>query len=238
MRSRARTALAAVVLAAAVGGVPAAASAGPDQARLAAVKARGDAAIASRLTTLAADAGLIRSAVHLGPGDRSALSGLVSGQQSGLLALRSTIDGDTTVAQAVADVESIVTSYRVYALVDPKVHLVIAADRGAAAAVGLTGVETSLRQAIAAEQAAGHDVPAGRDVPAAQAGLARLTTEVTAISVTVSQIPGEVLPLTPAGYPGNRATLVAAAGSLAAARQDLVQAAQLAHRIIVDLGGS
>ena len=236
MRSRTRTAVAAVVLAMAVGGAPpvarAGASPGPDQARLAAVKARGDAAVSARLATLAAATGLIGSAVDLGPGERSALSNLVSGQQSGLTALRSTIDGDTTVAQAVADVESIVTSYRVYVLTAPKVHLVIAADRGAAAAAGLTGVVASLREAIAAEQGA------GRDVAAAQAGLARLTTEVAAVSVAVGQVPGEVLPLTPAGYPANRATLVAAAGSMAPAHQDLVQAVQLAHRIIVELGGS
>ena len=192
------------------------------------IKARGDAAIAAREATLTEDRGLAGSAAHLTDGDRTALEGLIADTQEGLAQLRQTIDGDTEISQAVADVDSIVTSYRVYALVDPKIHLVLAADRGAAAVAGFAPLMASLQAAVGTSPG----------LTAARGLLSRLQHEVAAAAEVISQIPGQVLPLTPAGYPANRSTLVAAAGSLATARADLGQAATDARTVIAGLGAA
>jgi hypothetical protein len=199
------------------------------EARLAAIKAKADAAIAAREAILTADGSIATTAAHLSDPDRAALESLISANQSGLDQLRQTIDSDTTESQAIADAESIVTSYRIYTLVDPKVHLVVAADRGAAAVVGFASIQAELQTAIA------ESASAGRNVSGARASLAQLQVDVQNASAIIGQVPGQVLPLTPAGYPGNRSTLVAAAGSLVTARSDLEQAATAGQSVITDL---
>jgi len=199
--------------------------------RLAAVKAAGAAAIAARQAILGTDDALAASATHLPGGVGAELQSLVEANESGLDQLGETINADTQVSQAIADVESIVTSYRIYTLVGPKVSLVVADDHGAAVLTEFGPLTANLQTAITQAAAA------GRDVSGAQGLLSQLQGDVAAATAIVSEAPGQVLPLTPAGYPANRSTLVAAAGSLGTARADLEQAAADAQGILGDVGG-
>src|SRR5438874_1065316 len=76
----------------------------------------------------------VHDATHLTAADRDALTTQLAAETSGLTALKAKIDADTDLATLRADLRDIVTQYRVYLLMDPKVHLVIGADRVLAAA--------------------------------------------------------------------------------------------------------
>src|SRR5439155_10089617 len=92
------------------------------------LKARGDFEIDRRLRTLADLTRRVHDATHLTAADRDALTTQLAAETSGLTALKAKIDADTDLATLRADLRDIVTQYRVYLLMDPKVHLVIGAD--------------------------------------------------------------------------------------------------------------
>src|SRR5205823_6265817 len=94
-----------------------------------ALKARGDFEIDRRLRTLAYLSRRVHDATHLTADDSDALTTQLAAETSGLTALKAKIDADTDLATLRADLRDIVTQYRVYLLMDPKVHLVIGADR-------------------------------------------------------------------------------------------------------------
>jgi len=197
------------------------------QARLAFLKARGNGAINVRLHTLSNDGTLVTSAVHLTQSDQSTLASLISADEAGLSSLETTIDNDTTVPQATTDVRSIVTSYRIYVLVDPKIHLTVATDRGLAAVA-------TFQQLASADQTEITAATSG-NIAAAKTALSSMNNEVVLAENLLTPVPGEVLPLVPAGYPANKPTLQGAATSLRQARQDLGMAQAYAGQVQSDL---
>lgn len=97
-------------------------------AQLACIRQRAATAVGDRESALREMAADLDGSAAIGAGDKSTLLGQVSADESGLETLLGTINSDTSVAQARADTETIVTGFRVYLLEGPKVHLVIAAD--------------------------------------------------------------------------------------------------------------
>jgi len=188
------------------------------QPGMAALKERAATAIGHRVDWLGVLASRVSNAEYLISSDRSTLQGQISSASDGLKSLGTKIQGDSDYATLRADVNTIVTGYRVYVLVTPKVHIVIAADRISAIAKKLADVEAKIQKAI--DKAKAH----GKDTASAQAALDDMKTKVDAAASAVSGVPASVLPLTPAGYPGNRSTLEAARTSLQTARADLVAA--------------
>jgi hypothetical protein len=188
---------------------------------------RSNAAISARLAVLAGDAHLVQSAKHLSPTNAAALSNLITSDESGLSALKTKIDGDTSLASCHADAMTIVTGYRVYVLVEPQVHLTIAADRISAVAETLRDVATRLETRLAQRKAQGKEVD-----PGAQDAVNDLNARVAAATAAVSGVPSQVLALTPAGYPANKATLQSARGALETARHDVVLATADAGRAV------
>ena len=222
-------AAAAVTLAVALAG-PAAAQAQTDTTTVAAgrraevrsdaidaLKARGDYEIDRRLHTLADLTKRVQNAEHLTAANRDALTQQLAAETSGLTALRAKIDADTDLATLRADLRDIVTQYRVYLLMDPKVHLVVAADRALAAADAFDKVFAKLDGKLGVDQAKLADAKAKVADARKQAG----------------GVPGSVIPLQPPDYPGNRPTLVSARDNLRTARQDL-RAARAEVQQLVD----
>ena len=183
--------------------------------RLDQLKQRADAEIQRRLTTLQADSVLVSKATHLTDANRNSLSSLIATDQNGLTALKSTIDGDTDLASALKDARRIVTDFRIYVLVEPQVHLTVAADRVAAIADRFADLDTKLQAKI---DTAKQD---GKDTATEQQALDDAKSKVADASRSASGVPSSVLALTPAGYPGNRDTLVQARGELETAHTDL-----------------
>ena len=194
---------------------PASADTPRQDAVLARLKTRGDAEIARRLTTLDQLSHVISDAKHISDGDKTTLTTIVVNDRSGLTTLKTKIDADTDVATARVDVQSIVTSFRVYVLLMPQVHLVRASDVGLDAVTRLDGLAARLQTRIDADRAA------GKDVTRAQASVDDLKAQTKAAAGVLAPVPDQVTSLTPPQWPGAQSTLKSARESLRTARHDL-----------------
>lgn len=188
-----------------------------------------DNAITRRLSDLRQVESDVNAAVHVTATDRSSLDAILSATTLGLMALETKIDADTTLVTLRADCASIVTGYRVYLLVDPQARLVVGADRALAASATLNSLAGLLQTTITQKQGA------GKNVTAATSELTQLTGDIQAAQSSASPVPGQIVPLTPDGYPGNRPTLVSARSELATAQRDLTAGIQAAQTAIADL---
>lgn len=199
-----------------VGATAAQAAPGATMARL---KAAGDSAITSRLAVLQQLTSEVTGAKHLNAGDASTLLGQISADISGLTQLKATIDAETNGANLVTELKSVVTSYRVYVEMVPKVHLVRAADWVVDVTTTIGGVEPKLQAAITAKG----------NPAAAVAAYGDLVSKVSAAQGLAGGLAGQLEGLTPAQYPTpaqatlhtDRQTLGTAASDLKQARADL-----------------
>jgi hypothetical protein len=180
------------------------------------LRAFGDCEIARRITTLDDLASRVSSSKVLTSSDATALSAKISSTKTGLLALKSAIDAETSIPTLKADVVKIAVDFRVYLLVVPQVHLVTAADGVLAAQTPFNDVSGRLAERIAAAKAA------GKDTTAAQAHLDAMNAAVAQAIALAKPIPGRVLPLKPADWNSGAAGPV-----LTKARTDLAQAHSL-----------
>ena len=219
--------IAAAVAAATIAPAAAApATSGMTSARMAYLKARGHLAIQRRLNEIERLTTLVNGATHLSSANRSALLSKLSSDTSGLQALDTKIQGDTDATTLRTDLESIVTAYRIYVLVAPQVHLVVASDRVAA----LIDLGNSIASKIQAkiDAAKGN----GKDVKAAQAALDDMKKQLADAAAAIGGVAASVIALTPSGYPGNRTTLLSARSSILSARAHLATARADAHAAV------
>jgi hypothetical protein len=196
--------------------------------KLAAGKARCDAAITARFATLDGLNGLITASKHLTDADRSALSANVNSTRDGLTALKTQIDADSTAATLKADCALIVTQYRVYKLVAPRVHLVNGADAALAAVDVFNSANTKLTAAIASAPSRGVDPTKITDAQAKQNDMNAKTTDA---STQATPVIANLVALNPADITSgtgtnptitaSRATLQTVHGDLVTAREDL-----------------
>ena len=216
-----RTSVAAVTVAGALAAVaPARAqTATPQpQSTLVLCKAVGNQEIANRLAILSALRGTVGGAVDVSSAHRTALLNLIDSDRTGLGSLDSAIQHDSTLSQCRSDVQAIVTRFRVYVLVVPQVHLVIAADVLTSVGTTFAGLEAPLAAAIQAAT-----LNDGQRQRATQA-LNDLRASVTAAAAALAGQASTVLSLTPAHYPGTITTLQGVRSNLKAARADLGKA--------------
>lgn len=183
-----------------------------------ACKQAGNTAITNRITVLNDLASRVNAAKDLTSTHRSALTTLISNDKSGLTQLDATIQADTTLSQCRTDVQSIVTAYRVYVLVVPQVHQVIAADVLSTVDTTFAGLEGPLGTAI--QNANLNNGQRQR----AEDALHDFTGNVTAAGNDLQGQADLVLSLTPTGYPGTTTTLHSTHAKLEAAHDALQRA--------------
>lgn len=173
-----------------------------------------------RVATLNALSARITAAKSLTSSDSAALKSEVAASSSGLTSLKATIDAETDIPTLRADIAKIVSDYRVYLLVAPQVHLVIAADAVLATQTKFADINTKLAARIASAKAA------GKNTDAAQADLDAMNAAVTAAVGLAGPLPAQLLPLTPAQYNGGTAgpILVSARSAVTTARNDVKNA--------------
>ncbi|HJT38131.1 MAG TPA: hypothetical protein VJ818_06875 [Actinomycetota bacterium] len=199
---------------------------GMTQARMTYLKARGHLAIEARLNELQRLTALVNGATHLTASNRSSLLTKLSSDTSGLQALDSKIQADTDATTLRSDLVSIVTAYRIYVLVAPQVHLVVASDRIAAfVSLGDTIADKIQTKIDAAKSS-------GKDVKAAQAALDDMRKQLSQASAAIAGLAPSVIALTPSGYPGNRSVLLNARSSILSVRAHLVLARTDAHTAV------
>ena len=195
--------------------------------RLEQVKSRGGAEINRRLSTLNALAGRISGAAKLSSADKTTLTNEVSSEIHDLTLLKAKLDAETVLASAFADAKAIVTEYRVYALVVPKVGLVRAADDQQVVESKLVALEAKLRTRIAAAQ------NAGKHVDSLQVQLDDLASKVSAAQTISPTVEAEVIALQPTDFNSDHAVLSGYRDQLSVAHRDN-QAALMDVREIID----
>lgn len=184
------------------------------------------AAITRRVLALQERLTAAKSIARLNDADRSALTSQLQDQINGLTNLSARIQGDGNDADLRADIQRIVTDYRVYVLTIPKARGVVVADIELAAADRITSLADRLSTAI--DQAKG-------DTTDARADLGQLRSKLTAVSGAVTPLPAGLLGLQPAGYPANRPVLEQTRQALRTGRAGLADAASLVRRVVTDL---
>ncbi len=137
-----------------------------------------------------------------------------------LTTLKTKIDSDTDAVTLKTDKQSIVSNYRVFALLLPQVQFTAHADIVMQLAKQMTSDNATIQAKIAAEKAA------GKDVAALNTLMADRTSKLTDAATAAGNAQAELAPLTAAGYPGNKAILTSAHNVLQNARQDLTDAYQ------------
>ena len=188
-----------------------------------------DAAVARRLTSLASVKAELDATQSLASADRATLDTQIDATGTGLTALKATFDADTTLAKVRTDCSRVVSEYRVYALLIPRVELVRAAGRVQAAAGTLKHLAGLLQADVNAARGR------NKDITSAQGYVTDLGLKADAATKAVAGIPTAILPLDAAGYPGNRPVLVGARASVASAHGALTGAIAAAGSAIAAL---
>lgn len=196
---------------------------------LAQMQSKGTAEINRRITSLNAAASKISSATKLTSSDKSYLQTEVSGEISGLTSLETTLNAETTVTAARTDVQNIFSEYRVYALILPKLRLVVAADGEQATAAKLSSFSPQLQTRITADQTA------GKDVTTLQDKLNDMDSQTANAQSLANAIETKVLTLQPSDYDSDSTILSGDVTQLKTAHSDNQAAYSDAENVVSGL---
>ncbi|HKU18791.1 MAG TPA: hypothetical protein VJP80_05980 [Candidatus Saccharimonadales bacterium] len=193
---------------------------------LATFKTKGDAEISRRLKTLDTLTTKISANTKLSASDKTALTAEVTSEISGLTALKTKLDAETTRAGAIADVQSMISDYRVYALIVPKVELLKTADSQQQTQDKLTTLAAKLQTRITEAKTA------GKDVTALQTQLDQMKAQISAAQALSTAEQTKLLALQPTDYDADHTVLLAIITQLKSA-QSMNQTAYNSAKSIV-----
>lgn len=196
---------------------------------LANLKSHGTSEIERRISNLTAAATKLSASTHLTPADKTALTNQINSEIASLGTLKSKLTADTNLTTARADVQSIVSDYRVYVLLLPKTRMVASADRFSEVEDQLTTLAAKLQSKINSAKAS------GQDVTAMQKSLADLNAKVADAKAKSASVVAPLLALQPTDYNSNHTVLVNYRNSLQAAHTDVMAARDDAKTIIQNL---
>lgn len=189
--------------------------------RITNLQIRANTAIDNRVTRLNQLIDRINGIKRLTTDQKTTLSGQIQTEISNLQALKVKIDADTDLATLRTDVQSVVKSYRVYVVFIPKIYIIAHGDRLMDVVSALQTYEGKLQARVTNAGS-----PSGLT-----SLLADMTAKLTDANAQAQNAINAVLPLTPDGWPGNKATLQSARTMLQTARQDIQAAWHDAQQI-------
>ena len=189
------------------------------------IKARALEAIDKRLKTLAELESAISSSEAVSEAHAAVLLEEVRASTAGLSALAEEIAAAGDLETLRTLVPKIFEDYRIYAVVAPKVYLVLTADAAAAVADRLGEVAGSIADVLDRLEEAGFEVDAAEEL------LAEMERLVASGADGAAKVPGMVIDLEPSDYPASNETLRSAHETLKGAGGDLREAGQTAHEI-------
>ncbi|MHB8438326.1 MAG: hypothetical protein ACYDD4_04090 [Acidimicrobiales bacterium] len=193
------------------------------------LKAKAASAISKRLTDLGKAVSAVNANSVISATDKSTLLATLNGDTSGLTALGTKIQGDSTRSDVVADYKTIFTGYRVYLLALPQVRFAAACDDITDKIVPrLTDAQNKLQSLLSGADS-------GKNTPSVQAAMADLATQIGNITSSISGLSGTVLAITPAQYDANHGVLSAPKSSLLAARSDVKTARSDVETVVAAL---
>lgn len=193
------------------------------------LKTRADNEITRRVNALTKLMTRITDVKRLTADQKTNLTSQIQDQINSLNTLKAKIDADSDIATLRTDVQSIVKSYRIFALFIPKTYIIAHADRLLDVTDVLTGIQGKLQTRIDSLKSAGNDTTAMQNL------ITDMTAKLADAKTQATNAISAVLPLTPDGYPANKATLQSARTMLVAARQDLAAAHKDEQQIRQDL---
>ncbi len=196
---------------------------------LARIQARGDTDIDARITSLTGLETKVTATAKLTTDQKSSLTNELKTEITSLQALKTKLDADTDLTTAKVDFQSIFNKHFIYAFYVPRLERIIACDYELNAAATLKTVATKLKAYIdlASQQ--------GGDVTTLTASLTEMDTNLTEAQTKAQATLDSLLPLTVAGYPGNKATVQNAVSQINLARANLKTARTDANTIITGL---
>jgi hypothetical protein len=193
---------------------------------VACVQQVGDAKIAERLAALDKLAGDAQNHKALTDQQRQTILSDVQTNKDGLSALKTKLDGETDINAARADVKTIYTQFRIFAVVIPRDRGEILLFHEQNVIARLTAGNQKITDAIQKAKDKGDDVTQLLALQADyNAKLADATTQ-------ANNAQGLVASLTPANYPGTKDTLQTYRSDLKAAHDDIKDAAKDLHQIV------
>jgi hypothetical protein len=187
---------------------------------LSTVKAKASTAISTRLSSLGSAVSTVNANKWLTSSDKAAALAILNNDTTGLTALRTKVQADTTVSTAVSDYRTIFTGYRVYVLALPQIRLAAASDHLS------TGVLPRLTKAQSRLESLLSGKDRSKDTSTVQAAMSDLAKRIQAIGQGTNGLSATLLAYTPAQYDANTSLLVPARTSLKTARGDAKTARQ------------
>ena len=189
------------------------------------IRARCLAAIDVRLPALAAARTALSDNRHVTDDHQAALTTDIDETAARLRVLADLIKADTDLATMKEHCRSIFEDNRVFALVLPRIRLVVGADTATDAGVKLREVAAKLADAITRAESA------GQDVSEAKLDLDMMKAAIASGVASAGSVAPAVLGLTPADWNADHEVLTPARQSLRSARADLKVARDLAQKI-------
>ena len=199
------------------------------QQRLSNIKTKGDQEISRRLASLQALSAKITSSAKITAADKNSLSAEVTTEISGLTSLKTALDSATTLDAARVDAQNIITEYRVYALVTPKISLIKASDDQQVVEAKLIALAGKLQNRLNTAKAG------GKDITVWQKTLDDMNTQVHNAQAISTPMEAKVLPLQPSDYNSDHTLLSGDADQLKQAHADNQAALNDAKTLLNDL---
>lgn len=194
---------------------PTSASSASSTTRLNAIKQRAKLAIDDRLSALHFAVSDVQGNRFISSTDKTTLLNTLDGDLSGLTALGTKIQEDTTLAEAEADYRTIFTGYRVFALALPQVRYAAACDDITGTVLPrLTDAHTRLAALLAGPDKS-------KDTPPVQAAMQNLADQIQTVTTSTNGLSATVLAITPAQWDANHSILAGPIQTLRTARGDV-----------------
>ncbi len=143
---------------------------------LARIITRGDSMIQVRLTSLQNLLTRVQNDKRLTPDEKTSFENDITTTSSNLTTLKTKLDADTDAPTALADAKSIVTSYRIYMIFEPKIRLLAIIDNLQTTSIKISGIIASVQNLLNTLKSE------GKDVTTAQNALNDASSQVSAIN--------------------------------------------------------
>ena len=172
----------------------------------------------------------INAVKRLTTDQKNTMVGQITTEITNLTTLKTKISGDTDIVTLRTDVQSIVKSYRIYALYIPKITIIANADKILNLIEGEMATLTAKLQLRIDEAKA-----KGINVDAMVSLMTQRKEKLDEATTQANNAIAKVTALTPDGWPGNISELQAARDMLKTARKDLNDAQKFASQVRVQL---
>lgn len=200
-----------------------------DKSKIELIHKRGENEINRRLTTMNGLIAKINATSYLTSSQKSALIAELNTQITSMQSLQTELSNEDSVTAAKDDAQKVITDYRVYAFVVPKVQVILTADRQQVIESKLSTLTAKLQAEIDTAKTA------GTDVSDLQAKLDDMNDKLKAAQALSSDVETKVLALQASDFNSNHKVLKSYRDQLKTARADIGAAVSDAKVVVKGL---